>query len=147
VSQLPRLLRELREAATPSIQAGTPAEAAGLIDQALRPLFPGLHFEVKYDRGVWVEAGRLDPENYAKQQWLSGYQMEPNIFVKVLIVQGSSSSNAWENLTVKMGGNPEDQEGAKAAGLSLRKVHRMTPDKAVAHVIQWFKKNASKIKS
>ena len=96
-----------------------------------------------------MEFARWEGEAYAKMQFTHKYNdpdLPPNVRAVALIVP-KQGVNQWASLNVKMGGTLEDWESMKAVGVEpIRMKSGLTPEKAVKLVIDWFTKNAAKLK-
>jgi len=116
----------------------TPVAAADYLRAELAGMFPGHYIKVVGERGVSIAVGRLSEDDYAREQLQTKYTNPPNLLVKLLIVP-SIGSGQWADLFVRPAiDNPElKQVGIKP----IRKMSNLTPEKAVAAVLKWFKTN------
>lgn len=126
----------------------TPADTAKRIETLLSGFFRDGYFKVTVDRGVLIEAGRMDQEAFAKLQVTKGYESAgENPYAKILIIP-AMGSNIWEGLSVKsaFGAGSDEEKTLKLIGVTpFRKGSGLTPEKAVKVVVEWFKKNADKL--
>lgn len=123
---------------------GSPSEMAKVLEQALHPIFGNAYLKIEVGRGIAIEAGRMDPDAFAKFQISRAYQDTGiNPRARVMILPNSS----WGNLTVKSGLGGEAEKELKEAGvLPIRSASKLTPEKAYKLVLDWFTKNQSKLK-
>lgn len=126
----------------------TPQDTAKALEHALASHFSGHYFEVKAERGVSVRAGRMDEEAFAKKGLIEGYdKVGVNPVAKVIIVP--DSGNDWSSLSVRSAaGMSGSDDVLKQVGVQpIRKASKLTPEKALKLVTEWFTKNAGKLKS
>lgn len=126
------------------------ATAAKVIEDALAPLFRGgdVVFKVSHARGVGIDFARMDEE-----AWLKKFYSDPefartspeNVIVSVSI-RPEMMSVGWSDLSVVLANRDKAEATLKRLGISFRRAHGLTGEKAVETVVKWFRKNADALK-
>lgn len=121
----------------------TPEKTADFLRSELRAMFPQHYVKVIGERGVGIQVAHMDDEAYAKKQLSEGYDIAPNLMVRISMGPGFGASG-WT--LVGVGPSGKNPELAQAGIKPIRRMSDITPEKGTEAILKWFKANQAALR-